>query len=101
MVTPSPERGKPVTPLAARLNFAAEYSLAHSIYGEMAVLLEYVMRVRSVSKCNTRERRPPEWPCQSGYFPESGTRCCRPRRDKPRRKARWCKDVPAWQKPIE
>src|SRR5258708_39147384 len=89
METPSLDKGKLATPLVARLNLAAECSLAQSMYGEWAVLLEYVMRLRSVSKCNTWERRPPRLPCRSMYFRDMCTEYCRPRPGKPRKRAQW------------
>jgi len=50
-------------PLVAKLNFADERSLAHSMYDERAVLREDVMCVRSTtSKCNTPARR-----CQDSH----------------------------------
>src|SRR6476620_10073228 len=100
MVTPSSDKGKLATPLVARLNLVVECSLAHSIYGECAALLKYFMRVRSVSKCNTWERRQPGWPHQSGCSPGMYKPCWPQRRRRPDRRARSYRDGPACEKRI-
>src|SRR5579864_7262612 len=89
ILTSSSARGREDIPLVARLNFAVECSLAHSMYKDRASARTVLMLVRSSSKGNRLELPKPELPTQRVCLEDSGKWHYQPLPSMRDRKDRW------------